>query len=216
MPKGVFAVLEGGDGCGKSTILERLVPVCRQWTSDVVITHEPGGSTIGAEVRDVLLKHRIHDLSAESEIFLFSADRAQHVKEVIQPALDRGALVISSRYFYATLAYQGYARGIDLDLIRQVSSIAVGSCLPDVVLLLDLSAEVSSERVENRRKLGVSKDRLESKSVEYHNSVRRGYLSLAAEDPDRFVVIDAMADRETVFRQAVSALQERWLQKNPA
>jgi len=196
-----FITFEGMEGCGKSTQAKLLA---RALGPDAVLTQEPGGTAIGRAIRQLLLDPANRAMSAEAEVLLFFADRAQHVAEVIRPALAAGKIVISTRYVDTSLAYQGYGRGLDLDRIRSVAVLATGGLRPDLTLFFDLPLEVGLDRVIRRG----GRDRLESEVREFHERVRNGYLELAAAEPDRWIRIDASgseADVEVRTRAVVEA-----------
>jgi dTMP kinase len=199
-----FITFEGMEGCGKSTQAKLLA---RALGPDVVLTQEPGGTAIGRGIRQLLLDPANRAMSPEAEVLLFFADRAQHVAEVIRPALKAGKIVISTRYVDTSLAYQGYGRGLDLDLIRSVAVLATGGLRPDLTLFFDLPLEVGLARVGRR---GV-RDRLESEVREFHERVRNGYLELSAAEPDRWIRIDANGSESDVEERTRAAVGARGL-----
>jgi len=199
-----FITFEGMEGCGKSTQAKLLA---RALGPDVVLTQEPGGTAIGRAIRQLLLDPANRAMSPEAEVLLFFADRAQHVAEVIRPALAAGRTVISTRYVDTSLAYQGYGRGLDLDRIRSVAVLATGGLRPDLTLFFDLPLEVGLARVVRR---GV-RDRLESEVREFHERVRNGYLELAAAEPDRWIRIDASGSEADVEARTRAAVEARGL-----
>jgi len=199
-----FITFEGMEGCGKSTQAKLLA---RALGPDVVLTQEPGGTAIGRAIRQLLLDPANRAMSPEAEVLLFFADRAQHVAEVIRPALAAGRTVISTRYVDTSLAYQGYGRGLDLDRIRAVAVLATGGLRPDLTLFFDLPLEVGLARVVRR---GV-RDRLESEVREFHERVRNGYLELAAAEPDRWIRIDASGSEADVEARTRAAVEARGL-----
>lgn len=195
---GRFVVFEGGDACGKSTQARLLAD-----RLDAVLTHEPGGTTAGAAIRAVVLEQGRGDLGERAEALLMAADRAQHVEELIRPALFSGRHVVSDRYTASSLAYQGYGRGLPLDDVARLSEWATHGLEPDLVLLLDLSVE------EARRRRSAARDRLEAEGEAFHLRVHDGFLALAADDPDRWVVIDADQPVDDVFADVLDAVAER-------
>ena len=195
---------EGMEGCGKSTQAKLLA---RALGPDAVLTQEPGGTAIGRAIRQLLLDPANRAMSAEAEVLLFFADRAQHVAEVIRPALAAGKIVISTRYVDTSLAYQGYGRGLDLDRIRSVAVLATGGLRPDLTLFFDLPLEVGLARVVRRG----GRDRLESEVREFHERVRNGYLELAAAEPDRWIRIDASGSEADVEARTRAAVEARGL-----
>ena len=195
---------EGMEGCGKSTQAKLLA---RALGPDAVLTQEPGGTAIGRAIRRLLLDPANRAMSAEAEVLLFFADRAQHVAEVIRPALAAGKIVISTRYVDTSLAYQGYGRGLDLDRIRSVAVLATGGLRPDLTLFFDLPLEIGLARVVRRG----GRDRLEAEVREFHERVRNGYLELAAAEPDRWIRIDASGSEADVEARTRAAVEARGL-----
>jgi dTMP kinase len=199
-----FITFEGMEGCGKSTQAKLLA---RALGPDAVVTQEPGGTAIGRAIRQLLLDPANRAMSAEAEVLLFFADRAQHVADVIRPALAAGKIVISTRYVDTSLAYQGYGRGLDLDRIRSVAVLATGGLRPDLTLFFDLPLEIGLARVVRRG----GRDRLESEVREFHERVRNGYLELAAAEPDRWIRIDASGSEADVEARTRAAVEARGL-----
>jgi len=196
---GRFVVLEGGEASGKSTQAARLAE-----RLDAVITREPGGTAIGAGLRDLLLDARTTGLADRAEALLMAADRAQHVAEVIRPALAAGRHVVSDRYVGSTLAYQGFGRGLPVDELRRLSAWAAHGLEPDVIVLLDMPPALTPDRVAGRPDPAL--DRLEAAGDGFHDRVADGYRRLAAADPARWVVVDGTAethDVETAVWKAV-------------
>ena len=182
-PRGRFIVLEGGDGVGKSTQRALLGRWLEERGYEVVLTREPGGTELGDLVRSALL-HGGH-VDARTEALLFATDRAHHVHTVVRPALERGAMVVSDRYLDSSAAYQGAARELGMDEVRDLSLWATNHLLPDLTIVLDLDPEVAVARREG------APDRLERESLDFHRRVRAGFLLLAAADPARYLVLDA-------------------------
>jgi dTMP kinase len=193
-PPGLFLAFEGGEGAGKSTQVRRL----QEWLTEqgVVVrtTREPGGTALGARVRGILLDPASAGLSPRAEALLYAADRAQHVHEVLRPALDAGAVVVTDRFVDSSLAYQGAGRTIGLDDVRAVSRWATEGLRPDLTVLLDLPPEVGLERARGR----AAADRLESESLDFHQRVRATFTALAAADPGRYLVLDATGSPEEI------------------
>jgi dTMP kinase len=190
----MFITLEGPDGSGKTLHLPSLAEYLRQQGYAVLTTHEPGGTPIGDQIREVL--HRLDNVAMHprAEVLLYQAARAQLVEQVIRPHLASGGIVISDRYADSTLAYQGYGHGLDLDAVRSLIAFATGDLKPDLTLLLDVDAEAGL-----RRKLKVGEwNRLDAYPLEFHRRVRAGYHQLARAEPERWVVIDAAQPPETV------------------
>ncbi len=186
---GVFITFEGIDGCGKSTQLRLLASELRARGLEVVTTREPGGTTLGQKLRAALLdvKGTVDPLA---ELLVFAADRAQHVRTVVRPALDAGKIVISDRYADATVAYQGAGRGFNPELIQQIVQLATDGLMPDLTLLFDLSVAESALRTR-KRVAAKRSDRLDSENVEFHERVRQAYLEIAKVDPHRVRALDA-------------------------
>lgn len=202
---GLFISFEGIDGVGKSTQADLLEKYLVGLGKTVVRTLEPGGTEVGVEIRKILLHHR-GELAPRAEAALFAADRAHHVASKIRPALARGEIVITDRYFDSSVAYQGAGRELSMDEVRNLSLWAVGGLLPDLTILLDLPAEVARSR---RNKTGTEPDRLESEKIEFFERARQAYLKLASDEPDRFLVVDASAEVEQmqeIIRARVSGL----------
>lgn len=184
----MFITLEGPDGSGKSMQVPALSEYIRSLGYQVLTTREPGGTFIGDQIREVIMRMDNTSMHPRTEILLFCAARAQIVAEVIRPALEQGVVVISDRYADSTLAYQGYGHGIDLGILRQILSFATGGLTPDLTLLFDLDVETGLSR---RQSGGGEWNRLDDYAVAFHRRVRNGYLELAAAEPARWVRIDA-------------------------
>jgi dTMP kinase len=190
---GRFVVLEGGDGAGKTTQLERLAEALRQrGLGPVVVTREPGGTPLGAQIRSWLLDGGAID--ARAEALLYAADRAQHVAAVIGPGLARGAIVLSDRHVDSTIAYQGDGRGLPMAEIVAVNRIATGGVKPDLTVLLAVPPEVGAARRDGPA------DRIEAEQTAFHARVRERYLALAAASPERYLVVDATGPPAEVHR----------------
>lgn len=184
MNNNAFIVFEGGEGCGKTTQAKALSNKLRELGFPVVLTHEPGGTLLGNKLRRWLKWSR--GVTVQTELLLFLASRSQLVTNVIRPALEKGDIVICDRYDTSTFAYQGYGRGMELDFLKTVNSFVTDGLHPDLIVLLDLSAEQGLER--KKMKLDV----FEREEFFFHQRVREGYLKMAAADPERWMVVDAM------------------------
>ncbi|MBS1709925.1 MAG: dTMP kinase [Armatimonadetes bacterium] len=196
-PRGVFVTLEGPEGAGKSTLARALASRLEASGVEVVVTREPGAGTFGAGVRRLLLEGEA--MTPWAEVFLFLADRANHVATLVRPALERGAWVICDRHADSTVVYQGYARGLDIGELRRLNRLATGGLVPDKTLLLDLPVEIGLARVQDA-------NRLDAESVDFHQRVRDGFLTEATLEPSRWVVIDADQTADAVAEAAWSSL----------
>ncbi len=197
----MFITFEGIDGCGKSTQVSRFVATLRKIGISSVVTREPGGTEIGKAIRKILLHVDNTHIVPLAELFLYAADRAQHVSEVIKPALEAGKWVVCDRYFDATTVYQGIVLGQHEKLIEQLNHEAILGCQPDITFLLDCPAEVGLERIEKRDKNDKKKDRFERKTLDFHIKIRYGYLTLANKHKDRFKIIDSTLPEDRVERK---------------
>lgn len=192
MQKGLFITFEGADGSGKTTQLDNVKAFLEQKGFDVVVTREPGALEIGQKIRNILLHHD-GIVADRCEMFLFLADRAQHVETFIKPAIEEGKIVLCDRHVDSTIAYQGYGRGQDIQLLKDLNKMAVNGLTPDLTLVFDVSTEVAQERV------GSEKDRMESAGIEFHKKVRNGYLELQKQECDRIKLVNANNSIEKVF-----------------
>jgi dTMP kinase len=189
---GFFITFEGGEGSGKTTQLKALLTHLRSQRLDAVQTRDPGGTAIGNQVRDLLLNSENVRMSPLAELLLYEASRAQLVQEVARPALAAGRTVLCDRFTDSTVAYQGYGRGLDLDLIERLNAVAAEGLRPDLTFLLDLDPVVGLARASGRlTQPRQRRDRLEDEVLEFHQRVRAGYRALAAREPERVVVLDA-------------------------
>lgn len=193
----MFVTLEGPEGAGKSTLARALASRLEASGVEVVVTREPGAGTFGAGVRRLLLEGEA--MTPWAEVFLFLADRANHVATLVRPALERGAWVICDRHADSTVVYQGYARGLDIGELRRLNRLATGGLVPDKTLLLDLPVEIGLARVQDA-------NRLDAESVDFHQRVRDGFLTEATLEPSRWVVIDADQTADAVAEAAWSSL----------
>lgn len=193
MDKGIFITFEGIEGCGKSTQAERLRDFLAESGLEVVLTREPGGSAIGEKIRTILLDPANEAMVPLTELLLYEASRRQHMAEVIEPALKAGKVVICDRFYDASTAYQGYARGIAVNDVERLNLIATGGKRPDVTIILDLPVE------DGLKRIGRDLDRIEGEGVEFHERVRAGYLEIAAREPGRVKVVDGSGSIEATF-----------------
>jgi len=202
MTRGLFITFEGIEGSGKSTQVGRLAAHLRDAGRDVVVTREPGGTATGDRIRGILLDPDLSALTPTTEMLLFAANRAQHVRETVRPALDRGAVVLCDRYLHSSLAYQAWARGLGRDTVMAANAPAIDGLLPDRVLLLDLPIDDAFARAAARGRL----DRIEQAGRAFHEGVQRGFHEERALDPDRFATIDANQPEGAVFADILAAL----------
>jgi dTMP kinase len=208
-----FITFEGGDGSGKTTQLKALENYLTARGKSCITTREPGGTSLGKLIRQILLEVGEQTIASPTELFLYLADRAQHIQEIIRPAIERGIIVLCDRHTDSTLAYQGYGRGIDLQLLRELNRIASQGIRPDLTLLFDCPIEVGLSRTAQRQTKaapsGGREDRFEREKVEFHERVRAGFLELARSEPGRFCVIDASRSIEEVFEQVRKLVDQR-------
>ena len=198
----MFITLEGIEGSGKTSQMERLVGFLEDLGFVCVSTRQPGGTLIGENIRSILLDPSSHALEPIAELLLYMADRAQHIYELIKPCLKAGKMVVCDRYFDATLVYQGFARELNIDLIRQLHQLLFDDLKPDVTLLLDLAPQVGLQRAWEQLNAGQRsghESRFEAETVVFHEKVRAGYLELARLEPDRFRIVDAAQTQDQVF-----------------
>lgn len=189
--QGLFITFEGPEGSGKSTHSKLIVEALKKDGYDVVHTFEPGDTPLGQKIRDILLEKEEIKLGKISELFLFEADRAQHVEAVIVPALKSRKIVICDRFNTATFAYQGYGLGLGIDVIKPLDDMATGGVKPDLIILLDTDVSSGLKRASSEN----GADRMEKRSHDFHDTVREGYLEIAAKDPDKIKVV---ALKETI------------------
>jgi dTMP kinase len=191
----MFITLEGPEGSGKSSQIPALAEFLREQGYQVYTTREPGGTTIGDQIRAVLHDLENTSMHPRTEILLFLAARAQHVEEVIRPLLEKGTIVICDRYADSTLAYQGYGHGVDLDMLKKLLDFSTGGLYPDLTILLDIDVEKGLNR---RKESGGEWNRLDAYTLAFHRRVREGYLTLVANEPQRWRIVDAAQSIENV------------------
>ena len=199
--RGYFITFEGADGCGKTTQLELLADYLKEKNKEVIITREPGAKGLGEKIREILLNYD-GEVSDRCESFLFLADRAQHIDMIVNPAVEAGKIVLCDRHIDSSVAYQGYGRGLDIEQIDRLNMLATNGRRPDLTLVFDIDAETSMKRV------GKEKDRMESAGVEFFNRVRKGYLELAKQEPERIRVLDATKSIEEIHNEVVKIISE--------
>lgn len=197
-----FIVFDGPDGSGKSTQFARFASVCRESGLAVCEVREPGGTDIGEQIRDVLLDPANHAMNVRCEMLLYMASRAQLVEQRIKPALARGELVLADRFISSTLAYQGTAGGLSPEQILAVGEVAVGDRWPDLTVIFDVDEQTAA------RRLNPLLDRMEQKGAAFHRRVREGYLQQHRQSPEKYIIIDATEDEQTVFARLLEAMAE--------
>ncbi len=202
----MFITLEGPDGSGKTTQIRLLHEALAAAGYDVLLTREPGGTDIGDQIRAVLHDVTNVELVATAEILLYSASRAQLVSQVIRPALADGKIVLCDRYADSTMAYQGYGRGLDLDALRVITRFATGDLKPDLTVLLDLEPQVGLSR---RQVGGGELNRMDQQGADFYQRTRQGYMALAAEEPERWIQVDASGSVDEVARTVKAAVIAR-------
>ncbi|HIE17795.1 MAG TPA: dTMP kinase [Dehalococcoidia bacterium] len=210
----LFVTFEGSEGCGKSTQAKALWKKVSRLGIPAVLTHEPGGTTLSKEVRYLLKKQRQGGISPLAELLLFAACRIQLVTEIIRPNLKQGKVIICDRFADSTIAYQGYGRGLDLDTIREINQLATEGIKPDLTILLDIPVEKGLDRKQTK-----AGDRFETEDIAFHNRVRDGYLKLAADEPERWLVIDATLPKvrigKIIWQRVSRLLNKHHLSRTP-
>ena len=206
MRKGLFITFEGTEGSGKTTQLKRLGELLGKHRIPHVLTREPGGSRLSTHLRRWILNRLDYRLAPQAELHLFLADRAQHVQEVLLPALREGKVVLCDRYTDSTLAYQGGGRGFDLQTLSSFNKSATNGLSPDLTLLFDVPVQVGLKRALGR---GKGKDRMEREKIKFHQAVRRVFLRIAKKEKKRFIVLDASRDPDMVYQQMIEQLIAR-------
>jgi dTMP kinase len=214
MSPGKFITIEGGEGVGKSTQIDRLRNAVANSGMEVVITREPGGTPRAERIRELLLETSDEPMPSTCELLLMFAARSTHIENVIRPALARGAWVICDRFTDATYAYQGAGRGLPLDHIATLEQMVQGSLRPDLTLLLDAPLDVSAARASARNAAAGTSDRFEQERREFFERVRAGYLDRARQEPTRFAVIDATQSVESVTVAIQQVVTERLLERS--
>ena len=206
MAKGIFISLEGPDGAGKSSVLEALIPILEAKGQALVTTREPGGVAVAEKIRDVVLDPKYTEIDEKTELLLYIASRRQHLVERILPALDRGEMVLVDRFIDSSVAYQGFGRGLKVADIDWLNDFATDGLKPDLTLYFDIEAEEGLARIAKSKERGA--DRLDRESVEWHQRVREGYLSILEKEPNRVRKIDASQPLEKVVADTLAVLAE--------
>ena len=202
--KGIFISFEGIEGTGKSTQARLLSDHLKEKGCRVIQTMEPGGTMISLKIRELLLSIESREMDHVAELLLYNAARVQHIKEIIRPALERGDIVITDRFSDSTVAYQGYARGIDLQLIESLDMLATKKLRPDITILFDIDVRTGLAR---NKKLGKN-DRLELEDISFHEKVRKGFLLMAAREPRRIKVVDCSESLDGVRQKVLKIISE--------
>jgi dTMP kinase len=196
MKRGLFVTVEGTDGCGKTTQIRNIIDHLSSLGCRVVLTREPGGTRISENIRSIILDPTFTEMHSITELMLYSAARAQLVEQVIKPSIAKSETVICDRYIDSFYAYQGYGRGLDMDMLKKITSLAIDDMIPDITIFLDLDPEIGLRRRMN----AANGDRIENEQIEFHRRVYDGYKQLARENPDRIKVIDASRSVEEVWQ----------------
>ena len=200
---GFFLTLEGGDGVGKSTLQHALNQRILDVGFEVVMCREPGGTILGEKLREALLGSNKNEVDSLAELLVFLAARTQLSKEIIKPALERGAVVICDRFTDSSIAYQHYGRGIEKSIIEALNTIATAGRIPDRTILLDLDPSIGAKRK------GQAQDYMEQETIDFHNRVREGYMQLANESPERWLIVDALQNEDVIFDLVWSDVAQR-------
>ena len=205
----LFITFEGIEGCGKTTQIGHLTSFFKKNQLPFLLTREPGGTKVGEKIRQILLSSDNGGIEPMAELFLYVADRIQHYRQVIAPALREGKVVLCDRFADATTVYQGFGRGLDLAWIEEIHARALENTKPDLTFLLDLPVEAGLKRAWKRLKKDQSReDRFEKEAMDFHQRIREGYLTLARKEPARIIVLDGMKDEQTLHREIVSHLPD--------
>ncbi|WP_027369657.1 dTMP kinase [Desulfovermiculus halophilus] len=210
----MLITFEGIEGCGKSTQAVRVREWLQSMGRSVLLSREPGGTAVGRTLRSLLLDAQNNHLCSRTELFLYLADRAQHVHEIIKPGLEAGSVVLVDRFADSTLVYQGFGRGLDLHMVQGLNELAVDRVTPDLTLVLDLSPETGLQRARSRngeQGTDQSEGRFEAESLAFHSRIREGYLELASRDRERIVVVNGAGTEDEVYAQVQKEIESRLL-----
>lgn len=204
-----FITFEGIEGCGKTTQINRLASFFAKIRQPFLLTREPGGTNLGEKIRKILLLANEDQIDPWAELFLYLADRAQHYRQVILPALQKEKIVLCDRFIDATLAYQGFGRRLDLNWLEELHWRSIGKIKPNLTFLLDLPPEEGLKRACQRMaKQKIKEDRFEKESLEFHHCVREGYLFLARREPERFVILNGLQDENILHQEILQHLPQ--------
>jgi dTMP kinase len=207
-PPGTLISFEGSEGSGKSTQITRLAAHLQKLKHEVVSVREPGGTEIGEQIRNIIVHNSKGDeMCAETELLLFTAARAQLVREMIAPALIRGCIVLSDRFLDSSTVYQGIGRNLARDPVQQINQFAVGNVMPDLTVVIDVPTEISLSRI--RQRASDVPDRMERENIDFYRKIREGYLVLANSMPERFIVIDGTRTEEAIEKSVWAAVSPR-------
>ncbi|GAA0071967.1 dTMP kinase [Clostridium sardiniense] len=197
MKKGLFIVFEGGEGSGKSTMIDKVYEWLRECDYDCIKTREPGGISIAEQIREVILNKENTKMDGKTEALLYAAARRQHLVEKVIPALENGQVVLCDRFVDSSLAYQGYARGLGIEEVYEINKFAIGDCMPNISILFDISPEVGMERIKKNSEREVN--RLDLEKLDFHNKVREGYDIIYKKNRNRIIKINADESIDKVF-----------------
>ncbi len=210
--KGYFITFEGGDGSGKTTLINKISENLSLRGFSVINTREPGGTKLSEEIRILLLRKIDYEMSSYAELCLYLAARAQHIKEVIRPSLEKGQIVLCDRFNDSTIAYQGFGRNLDISQVENFCSFISEKLKPDLTFYLNIDPKIAIKRA--KKPLGNSEkgyDRIEQEKLSFHEKIREAFLTLSKKEPNRFVVLDASKTKDEVFRSALEALEKKIL-----
>ena len=199
MKKGLFVVVEGGEGSGKSTIIEKIYIWLRESGHECILTREPGGIKISEKIRAVILDKENTEMDGRTEALLYAAARRQHLVEKVIPAINSGKIVLCDRFVDSSLAYQGYARGLGIDEVFEINKFAINDCMPNVSILFDIDPEIGLERIRKNSSREVN--RLDLEKIDFHNKVREGYTKIYENNKDRMIKINAEQSIDQVFEE---------------
>ncbi len=208
MSKGIFITFEGGEGCGKSSHISKLAEYFESIGRECVVTREPGGTALAEKVRNLLLEKTETQMSPRAELLLFEAARAQHVDELIKPALEAGKVVLSDRFADSSTAYQGAARKLGGDSVEWLNNFAIEETKPDMTIILDIPAKDGIARANKRD--NDNPDRMGAEKISFYESVRECFLKLAVLEPNRFVVVDSSGEKSETFEKIINAIKEKF------